>query len=138
MVKNQFQYSIFQILFFSKNSLKYEHPFFSFFILWCCQMLIIATIVPWIERVKAYNIASHVWQFRFVVLQNIIHVFVMTPGHHQIVNATVRLINTMFRIIFWIFAIRIANETIFSVDYAIAPSATDLLKVENKQSFMHA
>lgn len=84
-------------------------------------MLVIATIVPWIERVEAYNVACYMWQFGFVVLQHAVHVFIVSPGHQQIVNTAIWLINAIFRVVFGILAIGISYKAIGAIDNAFAP-----------------
>lgn len=75
--------------------LEEQDPVLDGLILWLHQMLVVAARVPRIKGMVANHVQSFVGDRRSVVAQDSVQVFVVAPGHHQVLEATIRLVNSV-------------------------------------------
>jgi hypothetical protein len=64
-----------------------------------------------------------------ILLKNVIHVFVVTPRHYQLRDATMWLINPISCAIDWVLNIRVVLERIKPEDTILRRSTTDAKSV---------
>jgi hypothetical protein len=61
----------------------------------------------------------------FVIFENSIHVFIVSPTDHQIIKSGVWLINSVFGVVVFIISVRISLERVTMIDDIFRPLASD-------------
>lgn len=77
--------------------------------------------MPWIERVEANDVEGLFRKSAFIVLQHLIHVFIVTPTQHQVFQAHIWLVHATLCVVVWVVAIWIADEALISINNVIRP-----------------
>lgn len=107
---------------YREDLLENVHPFLDLLVALGLKVLIIAGRVPRIERMISYNVHGLLRQRRLVVFQHTVHVLVVSPRHHQLLDSATRLVNAIQCVVSRIVGVGIALETVVAIDNVIAPA----------------
>jgi len=89
---------------------EFKYPLQHIYVLVVHQVRIGAMLMPWVKGMESYHIQCRQWKGAIVSLADLVHVLVVSPAHHELIQTASRLVDAVVSVVARVFEIRIVLE----------------------------